>query len=90
MKRYSNDNTGFSMDTSSIHSTSTYTPLHTPLPTPLPPPPPFNMSKTMKLPIFKGMGSEDTKKFWFYVNAVWKVQQITDENIKKAQLVTTL
>ncbi len=43
----------------------------------------------MKLPIFKGIGSEDTKQFWFVGNAVWIVQQITDDNIKKAQLVTS-
>jgi len=44
----------------------------------------------MKLPIFKGIGSEDAYQFWFVKNVVWMAQQITDDNIKKAQLVTTL
>lgn len=44
----------------------------------------------MKLLIFKGIGNEDTEQFWFFANAVWIRQQITDDNIKKAQLVTAL
>lgn len=65
-------------------------PLYTPFPTPPPPPPPFNMSNTMKLQIFKGIGRKDTDQFWFVVNVVWTMQQITNDNIKKVQLVTTL
>lgn len=53
-------------------------------------PPPFNMANTMKMVIFKGVGSEDLEKLWFVADVVWIVQQITDDNIKKAQLVTTL
>lgn len=48
------------------------------------------MSNAMKLMIFKGIGSEDTNQFWFVVNAMWMEKQITNDNIKKAQLVTTL
>jgi len=44
----------------------------------------------MKLPISKGIWSEDTDQFWFVMNVVWMVQQITDDNIKKAWLVTAL
>ena len=67
-------------------------PPHTPTPTPLPPPPPplFNTANAMKMPIFKGLGIEDLEQFWFVANVVWKSQQITDEDLKKAQLVTTL
>lgn len=57
---------------------------HTPSPTPPLPPLPFNMSNTMKMKIFKGIGSEDTDQLWFVVNVVWTMQQITDDNIKKA------
>jgi len=48
------------------------------------------MSNSIKLPIFKGIGSEDTDQFWFVENDVWTTQQITNDNIKKAQLVTSL
>jgi len=58
----------------------------TPTSSPPPPPPhqPFNMSSTMKIPIFKWVGSEDPEKFWFVANVVWTMQQITNDNIKKA------
>ena len=48
------------------------------------------MSNSIKLAIFKGIGSEDTYQFYFVANAVWTTQEITEDNIKKAQLVTAL
>ena len=44
----------------------------------------------MKLPIFKGIQSEYTEQLWFVANVVWISQQITNDNINKAQLVTAL
>jgi len=59
-------------------------PQHTPSPTPLPSPPLVKMLNTMKLPVFKGLGSEDPDQFWFVAKAMWTAQQITDDNINKA------
>jgi len=65
---------------------------HTPTPSPPPPSPPqpFNMANTMKILIFKGVGSEDPEKLWFVANSLWIAQQITDNNLEKVQLFTTL
>lgn len=46
------------------------------------------MVNAMKIPTFKGIGSEDLEQFWFVVNVLWTSQQIIDDNIKNAQLVT--
>jgi len=48
------------------------------------------MASTIQLPVFKGACSEDSEKFWFVLNSVWNAQQITDDNIKKLVLVSTL
>ena len=44
----------------------------------------------MKMLVFKGLGTEDPEQFWFVADVVWKAQQITDDDMKKAQLVTVL
>jgi len=44
----------------------------------------------MKLPIFKGFGSEYLDQFWFVAKDLWKTQNIIEDYIKKAQLVTAL
>ena len=44
----------------------------------------------IKLPIFNGNGLEDREQHWFLCEVVWTVRQIHDENIKKAQMITTL
>ena len=44
----------------------------------------------IKLPIFNGNGLEDPEQHLFLCEAVWTVRQIQDENIKKAQMITTL
>lgn len=72
--------------TSNDHHTSE----EQPPPLPPPPTPSFNMENTMKLPVFKGVGTEDLEQFWFVADTVWMAQQITNDNMKKAQLVTTL
>ena len=47
------------------------------------------MHEDIKLPIFKGTGSEDLEQFWFLCEAVWTAKTITDQDTKRAQLVTT-
>lgn len=44
----------------------------------------------MKMPIFKGLSTKDPEQFWFVADVVWKSQNITNDDLKKAQLVTTL
>ena len=44
----------------------------------------------MKLLIFKGSGLEDPEKHWFLCEVVWSVKQVIDDDIKMAQLTTTL
>ena len=48
------------------------------------------MTSTIQLPVFKGAGNEDPEQFWFMVAAVWEAHGVTDDNIKKATLVSTL
>jgi len=48
------------------------------------------MASTIKLLVFKGLGNEDPDQFWFVVRAVWEVQGVTNENIKKETLVSAL
>ena len=38
----------------------------------------------MKLPVFYGNGSEDPQQHWFLCEAVWRVKQVTDANMKVA------
>jgi len=62
----------------------------TPSPTPLPPPSPFNMTNSVKLPVFKGVRNEDLDQFWFIAKVVWEAQGIADDQMKKATLVSGL
>ena len=48
------------------------------------------MASMIKLPIFRGVGNEDPDQFWFVVRAVWEAHRVTDDNIKKATLVSAL
>ena len=50
----------------------------------------FSMANAIKLPVFKGAGSENPEQFWFIVRAVWEAHGVTDDNIKKATLVSAL
>lgn len=63
-------------------------PPHTPTPTPRPPS--FNMANMMKMSVFKRLGTKDHEQFWFVADAIWKAQWITDDGMKKVQLVTAL
>ena len=44
----------------------------------------------MTLPLLKGLGNEDPDQFWFVVKAVWEAQGVTDDNMKKVTLLSTL
>jgi len=39
--------------------------------------------------MFHGNGSEDPQQHWFLCEAVWRVKQVTDANMKANQMVTT-
>ena len=46
--------------------------------------------REMKLPLFHGNGSEDPQQHWFLYEAVWRVKQVANADMKAANLVTTL
>ena len=46
------------------------------------------MHDDIKLPVFKGTGSEDPEQFWFLCEAVWNAKTITDQDVRRVQLVT--
>ena len=48
------------------------------------------MADEMRLPTFKGDGSEDPDHHWFLYEAVWIIKNIIDEAVKRAQFSTTL
>jgi hypothetical protein len=48
------------------------------------------MADEMRLPIFRGDGSEDPDQHWFLCEAVWSIKQVTDEAVKRTQFSTTL
>jgi len=59
-------------------------------PTPPLPPPQFNMARVIKMLVFKGVANEGLDDFWFMVRVVWEAQEVMDDNIKKATLVSAL
>lgn len=59
-------------------------------PTPPPPNHKFSMVSAIKLRVFRGVGNEDPYQFWFVVRTMWEVHGVTNENIKKATLVSVL
>jgi hypothetical protein len=48
------------------------------------------MADEMRLPIFRGDGSEDLDQHWFLCEVVWNIKCIIDEAIKRTQFSTTL
>ena len=48
-----------------------------------------HMHDDIKLPVFKGTGSEDPEQFWFLCEAVWNAKKITDPAVRRVQLVTS-
>jgi hypothetical protein len=49
-----------------------------------------SMADEMRLPIFRGDGSEDPDQHWFLCEAVWNIKNVTDEAVKRTQFSTTL
>ena len=43
----------------------------------------------IKLPVFKGTGSEDPEQFWFLCEAVWTAKNIMDIDVPQAQLINS-
>ena len=74
---------------SSIPVAGQYSPVSSPPPATSPPPTPprsmmVDMNDDIKLPVFKGTGSEDPEQFWFLCEAVWSAKNIMDQHTKRA------
>jgi hypothetical protein len=48
------------------------------------------MEDEMRLPIFKGDGSEDPDQQWFLCEVLWSIKNVNDEAIKRDQFSNTL
>jgi hypothetical protein len=44
----------------------------------------------LKVPTFRADGSEDLDQHWFLCEAMWSIENVTDEVVKRAQFSTTL
>ena len=71
------------MNTSSIHTISTFSHTTTTFST-------IQYVEYDEFCHFEGLGNEDLDQFWFVTKVVWTAQNITNDNMKKAQLVTAL
>jgi hypothetical protein len=41
------------------------------------------MEDEMRLPIFRRDGSEDPDQHWFLCEAIWKIKNVIDEDVKR-------
>jgi hypothetical protein len=48
------------------------------------------MEDEMRLPIFRGDGSEYPDQQWFLCEVVWSIKKVTDKHVKRNQFSTTL
>jgi hypothetical protein len=48
------------------------------------------MADKMRLPTFRGDGSEYTDQHWFLCKVVWSIKNVTGENVKRDQFSTTM
>ena len=48
------------------------------------------MADEMRLPIFRGDGSEHPDQHWFLCEAIWRIKKVANEAVKRAQFSTTL
>jgi hypothetical protein len=48
------------------------------------------MEDDMRLPIFRGDGSEDPDQHWFLCEVIWNIKNVTDEAVKRTHFSTTL
>jgi hypothetical protein len=44
----------------------------------------------MRLPTFRGDGSEDHDQHWFLCEVVWSIKNVTDKDVKRAKFSITL
>jgi len=44
----------------------------------------------MRLPTFRGHGSEDPDQYYFFYEVVWSIKNVTDESVKRVEFSTTL
>jgi hypothetical protein len=49
-----------------------------------------SMEDKMRLPTFRGDGSENPEQHWFLCKAMWSIKNIIDEVVKRSQFSTTL
>jgi hypothetical protein len=49
-----------------------------------------SMADEMRLPIFRGDGSEYFDQHWFLGEVLWSIKQVTHEVVKRTQFSTTL
>ena len=47
------------------------------------------MGDDIKLPVFWGTGAEDPDQHFFFCEVVWSIEQVQDDDTKRAQLATT-
>ena len=47
------------------------------------------MADEIKLPLFHGNGSKDPEQHLFLYDVVWGAKQVQEDDVKKAQLMTT-
>jgi hypothetical protein len=50
----------------------------------------ISMVDEMRLPIFRGDGSEDFDQHWFLCESIWNIKNVTNEAVKRTQFCTTL
>ena len=48
------------------------------------------MTSAIQFPVFEGARSKGAEQFWFVVRVVWEAHEVTNDNIKKATLVSAL
>jgi hypothetical protein len=48
------------------------------------------MEDEMRLPIFRGDGSEDPDQHWFLCESVWNIKIVTNKAVKRTYFSTTL
>jgi hypothetical protein len=48
------------------------------------------MEDEIRLPIFRGDGSEDPDQHWFLCEAIWSIKQVIDKAIKRTRFSNTL
>ena len=48
------------------------------------------MEDEIRLPIFRGDGSEDPDQHWFLCEAIWNIKNVTDEVVKRTKFIVSI